>query len=717
MSSHKQESESFSLKAKKGSLYKMEQAQKGLFILCTYTILLCAGVVFGTIVKKGAPILWAKGWDFIVSKPQSLSVMEVSAAKGLELSQKDYDLLHSENAHREDYLSLPFANEERFQKESSSIEFELQPESVLSEGYLGLLEARNKGFRPDFIARDKTALVGFELAQDSTLQVDTETLGALRQSDLGSQELDVLTQNKEGKSFEVVFAQGRYSIDKRTYTALEPSELIFILEGRFADDDVATKQVECSIPHAQTLILSPAQVAASVDREGGFAVSEKKELVKTMETQAVTLKKGVYELPFHTLKALVGANPVASFLHQHTFERAPVRLNLKQAVSLTLSQTELAELQQNNPAAKIGAVKETKSYTPYVRFDIERDCELLAANQQQVALKDDNTKNEAFKIFSEYTHSYSGGGILGPIVGTGFLVIICMVVALSIGVAAAVYLNEYARKGTYLKVVRLAMMNLAGVPSIVFGLFGLGLFVFVAPKFTSKPSLDDKFQIPLLPVAGEPSLRKQESHLIYMIGENADKTESLSIASNTGFKTYYDGWYYLSFEGWGACMLAGGFTLAVMVLPVIITSCEESLRAVPMGFREASLALGASKWQSVRTAVLPYALPGILTASVLGITRVAGETAPIMFTSAVAERSLLPWEGLANTGFEGFIEFLSQSVQALPYHIYTVAGRIPQSEYTQPMQYGSVLVFLILVLSLAALSVYLRVKVRSKLKW
>jgi phosphate transport system permease protein len=138
---------------------------------------------------------------------------------------------------------------------------------------------------------------------------------------------------------------------------------------------------------------------------------------------------------------------------------------------------------------------------------------------------------------------------------------------------------------------------------------------------------------------------------------------------------------------------------------------------VPMGVREAAMALGATKWQSIRTAVLPYAFPGILTASILGITRVAGETAPIMFTAAAAEKSDLPWQGIHSSGFSAFVDFLQQSVQALPYHIYTVAGRIPQSEYTQPMQYGSVLVFMIIVFMLSAVSIYLRIKIRNRIKW
>ena len=169
---------------------------------------------------------------------------------------------------------------------------------------------------------------------------------------------------------------------------------------------------------------------------------------------------------------------------------------------------------------------------------------------------------------------------------------------------------------------------------------------------------------------------------------------------------------YFAFQGWGVCMLAGGFTLAVMILPVIITACEESLKAIPMGFREASLALGATQWQTIEKAVLPYAFPGMLTASILGITRVAGETAPIMFTAAAAHKDELPWEAAT-----GITSFLTQSVQAMPYHIYTVAARIPQSEYTAPMQYGSTFVFMVLVMIFAALSIFMRIHYRKKLKW
>lgn len=274
------------------------------------------------------------------------------------------------------------------------------------------------------------------------------------------------------------------------------------------------------------------------------------------------------------------------------------------------------------------------------------------------------------KIVEEHSHAFSGGGILGPLVGTALLTLTCIIVALFVGLTTAIYLNEYSMPGRFMDAVRLAIMNLAGVPSVVFGLFGLGLFCLVAPVITSTPA-EGKWAIPLF------------------IGGN-----------------------YLSFQGWGVSLLSGGCTLAVMILPVIIAACEESLKAIPMGFREASFALGANKWQTIAKSVLPYAFPGMLTASVLGITRVAGETAPIMFTAALSHKDKLPWQDVDGVG-----GFLSQSVQAMPYHIYTVAARIPQSEYTQPMQYGSVFVFLIVVMLFAALSVYLRIHFRQKVKW
>jgi phosphate transport system permease protein len=242
------------------------------------------------------------------------------------------------------------------------------------------------------------------------------------------------------------------------------------------------------------------------------------------------------------------------------------------------------------------------------------------------------------------SYVYSAGGIFPCIVGTVLLVLGSMGIALFLGVCAAIYLNEYARDGAFIRFVRLAILNLAGVPSIVFGLFGFGLFVI--------------------------------------------------------------------FLGWNVSLLAGWFTLAFMVLPVVITASEESLKAVPRGFREGSLALGASKWQTIWKNVLPYALPGILTSSILGIARVAGETAPIMFTAAYVVRDNLPWERLSHAS-----DFFFQGVMALPYHIYVVSSKIPQNEYTERVQYGSAFVFLVIVALIAGVSILLRNHLRGRYKW
>jgi phosphate transport system permease protein len=241
------------------------------------------------------------------------------------------------------------------------------------------------------------------------------------------------------------------------------------------------------------------------------------------------------------------------------------------------------------------------------------------------------------------SYVYSAGGIFPNIVGTILLTGGSIIIALVLGVMSAIYLSEYATDGPFIRFLRLSIVNLAGVPSIVFGLFGFGMFV-IAMKF-------------------------------------------------------------------GVSLLAGWLTLAFMVLPIIITASEEALKAVPKGYREGSLALGATKFQSIVTNVLPYALPGILTSSVLSIARVAGETAPIMFTAAFVVRDELPWQ------VQQWTDFFFQGVMALPYHIYVVASKIPQNEYTRDVQYGTAFVFLFTVAAIAMTSIVLRVRLRKKYKW
>jgi len=228
------------------------------------------------------------------------------------------------------------------------------------------------------------------------------------------------------------------------------------------------------------------------------------------------------------------------------------------------------------------------------------------------------------------------GGIFPAIVGTLYLVLGTIAVALPLGVASAIYLSEYAGQGRFTRYVRLAIVTLAGVPSIVFGLFGLGLFVI--------------------------------------------------------------------FLGFGSSILAGSLTLACLILPTVIVSSEEALRAVPSGLREGSLALGATKWQTIYHNVLPYSIPGMLTGAILGIGRAAGETAPILLTVAAFFLPKLPAS-------------VFDQVMALPYHLYVLATQHPEAAAVRPMQYGTALVLLILVLGMNIGAIVLRHHIRNKYKW
>ena len=234
------------------------------------------------------------------------------------------------------------------------------------------------------------------------------------------------------------------------------------------------------------------------------------------------------------------------------------------------------------------------------------------------------------------TDSMTKGGIMPAIVGTLYLTVGAIAVALPLGVVSAIYLTEYAKQGRWIRVIRIGVNCLAGVPSVVFGLFGLGFFV-----------------------------------------------------------------VYLKF---GSSILAGSLTLGILILPTIIAASEEALKAVPQTFREASLALGISKWSTIARIVLPPALPGILTGSILGIGRAAGETAPIMFTAAAFFTAALP-------------RSVFDEVMALPYHIYVLATAGTNIEMTRPLQYGTVLVLVSLVLSIDLIAILIRGAMRRKKRW
>lgn len=226
------------------------------------------------------------------------------------------------------------------------------------------------------------------------------------------------------------------------------------------------------------------------------------------------------------------------------------------------------------------------------------------------------------------------GGIFPAIVGTLYLVFGAIAFALPIGLLAAIYLSEYARDNLLNRIIKLAIVNLAGVPSVVYGLFGLALFV-VFFKF-------------------------------------------------------------------GASILAGSLTLGIMILPLIITASREALESVPQSFREVSLSLGASKWQTIRHIVLPNAIPGILTGTILGLGRAAGETAPILFTVAAFYLPRLP-------------KSIFDQAMALPYHLYVISTQVPNVD--EKIRYGTALVLLTMVLFMNLVAIVIRYQFRKKKKW
>jgi phosphate transport system permease protein len=240
------------------------------------------------------------------------------------------------------------------------------------------------------------------------------------------------------------------------------------------------------------------------------------------------------------------------------------------------------------------------------------------------------------------------GGIFPAIFGTVALVLLMVIALVPFGVGAAIYLNEYARPDSWFtKAVRFSVNNLAGVPSIVFGLFGLGFF-------------------------------------IQFLGRGMDRAMGLDVV-------------------WGQpSLMWAALTLALLNLPVVIVTTEEALRAVPNEMREASLALGATRWQTIRNVLLPQAMPGILTGAILSISRGAGEVAPIMFTGAAYFLPYLP-------------QLPTDQFMELGYHIFVLATQSPDVDATRPLLYGTVLVLLLLTFALNLTAILLRARLRARL--
>jgi len=226
------------------------------------------------------------------------------------------------------------------------------------------------------------------------------------------------------------------------------------------------------------------------------------------------------------------------------------------------------------------------------------------------------------------------GGILPAIIGTFLLTLGTAIFSVPLGIGAAIYLSEYAPESRWTRVIRIAIINLAGIPSVVYGLFGLGMFVI-----------------------------------------------------------------FLKF---GTSILAGSLTLSIMTLPVIISTSEEALRAVPQSFRVVSISIGATRWQTIRRIVLPQSLPGIITGVILGLERAAGETAPILFTAASFFLPRLPNSPLDPT-------------MALPYHLFVISTQVPGMPVK--IQYGTALVLIAFVLGMNLIATTIRSRARAHRQW
>lgn len=277
-----------------------------------------------------------------------------------------------------------------------------------------------------------------------------------------------------------------------------------------------------------------------------------------------------------------------------------------------------------------------KQFREILGFNILRLCVALVIFILIVILYDIISKGSGIISWNFLTQApkngMTEGGIFPAIVGTFLVTVITAILSIPLGMGCAIYLNEYAKDGIMTRIVRMAIRNLSGVPSIVYGLFGVILFV--------------------------------------------------------------------QMMNFGTSILSAGLTLGLMTLPWTITASEEALKNVPNSYREGALALGATKWQAIRTNVLPYAVPGMLTGTILGLSRAAGETAPILFTGAAFFLPFLP-------------KSLSSQFMALPYHLYIMSTQHHAISKVRPIAYGTALVLITLIFAMNISAVVIRYRLRK----
>jgi len=576
----------------------IEKSFIGLFGAATYFIILCATILFGIIAVKGSMTVFQSSFPFVnfpflAESPQTLYVFQWDPAT--------------------------FTDEQK--AKIQAVEDEIRTQIPEQEAYFE--EAIPKARQDEPETRAKLEMTEAELAEIVPLVAEM------------TKEQDRLNRDIEKAKDQVAAIRERVSVD--------PAEQPSVPES-------ATGQptpIDPELQEALELVETQEAALSTVNEELAAVQEKESQLSGERNALMAALPKNLEQQAKKELANLKASLewPSQEFLEREKQQVATLTEEYEERIEATRTRFEerIADAETESDKGKLALRMQERIED----LETQRERRLAKARSYEVGDEDYRgiyaAKVEAAGLSID-TYSYSGGGIFPCIVGTVLLVVGSMTIALVLGVASAIYLSEYSKPGTLLNMIRLSILNLAGVPSIVFGLFGLGAFVL--------------------------------------------------------------------FLDWNVSLMAGWFTLAFMVLPVVITASEESLRSIPQGFREGSLALGATKWTSIRTNVLPYAMPGILTSSVLGIARVAGETAPIMFTAAYALRDNLPWQGL-----NSWTDFFFQGVMALPYHIYVVSTKIPQNEYTERMQYGTAFVFLVIVALIALASVLLRIRVRKLYKW
>jgi len=262
-------------------------------------------------------------------------------------------------------------------------------------------------------------------------------------------------------------------------------------------------------------------------------------------------------------------------------------------------------------------------------------------------------------ISADPRESNTEGGVFPAIFGTVMMVLLMSIAVVPFGVLAAIYLHEYARQGPVVRLIRLSVNNLAGVPSIVYGVFGLGFFIYILGGSIDQLFFSDKLPQPTFGTGG---------------------------------------------------ILWASLTLALLTLPVVVVATEEGILAVPQANKEGALALGATRWQMIRRIVLPNAMPGILTGLILAISRGAGEVAPLMITGVVKLAPSLPIDGTFP-----FLH-LDRKFMHLGFHIYDIGFQSPNVEAAKPMVYMTALLLILIVVLLNLFAIYLRNRLRKKFK-